>query len=101
MTTPVIVRRGDSLRFCFDRGGASVDGWSCLAEVLRFPHDSAVVSKYVLAVGNSFPGILTESETEGLAEGGIYRLVGTLSKATSGESEQIPLRFHLADGWGG
>ena len=38
----VIIQRGESLPFKFDRGGATIDTWTCQIKVKQRPEDTAV-----------------------------------------------------------
>lgn len=98
MAKTQVVREGESLPFVFDRGDESIEGWVCTIEVKKFPGDTSSLTRVIPAVGNSWPGFLTSAETSGLAIG-TYRLIGVLTNTTTGEEEQVPLRFNITDSW--
>ena len=98
MSKITVVRKGESLPFTFDRGGESITGWICTMQVREFPGDTASISRVITAVGDTWPGFLTQTETSALGVG-LWRLIGVLAKATTDEEEQVPLRFNITDSW--
>lgn len=85
--------------FTFDLGGDPIEGWVCTVNIRRFPSDADIISRVVTAVGSEWPGFLTPAETGALGNQ-TYRLTGVLTNATTGEEEQIPVRFNITDAWG-
>lgn len=94
-----IIRKGESLPFVFDRSGKSIEGWICTINVKRFPDDASQITRAIVPNGTTWPGFLTSSETEGLNSIGLYRLIGLLTNSSTGEEEQVPVRFNLANAW--
>ena len=83
------IRKGESLSFVFDRGGASISGWVCTIEVKTFPSDtSAITARVIAAVDDEWPGFLTSTETAGL------------NAATNQEEvAQQTTRFQIGESW--
>lgn len=94
-----IIQKGESLPFVFDRSGKPIEGWVCTLVVKRFPGDTALISRVIPPQGRRWPGFLTSTETNALAVLGQYRAIGLLVSATTGEQEQVPVRFHLTEAW--
>tara|TARA_R110000796_G_scaffold163505_3_gene280444 strand:- start:6544 stop:6858 length:315 start_codon:yes stop_codon:yes gene_type:complete len=95
------IRKGESLSFVFDRGGASISGWVCTIEVKTFPSDtSAITARVIAAVDDEWPGFLTSTETAGL-NAGSYRLIGILTNAATNQEEvaQQTTRFQIGESW--
>ena len=93
---------GESLPFCFDLDGDDISGWICTMIVKKFPADTATIERVIAAVGNAWPGFLTSTETAALTLNSKtpYILAGILTNASTGEEEQVPIRFSIAPSWG-
>lgn len=94
-----IIKKGESLPFVFDRSGKSIAGYVCTLVVKQFPGDVALITRVIPSVGRTWPGFLTSTETDALAVLGLYRAIGLLVNASTGEEEQVPVRFHLTEAW--
>ena len=94
-----LIEKGSSLPFIFDRGGESIEGWICEINVKQFPADTSQITRVIAPDGRTWPGFLTSSETDLLTPIGLYRIIGLLTNASTGEEEQVPVRFNLADAW--
>lgn len=94
-----VVRKGASMPFTFDLDGDSIEGWVCTINVRQFPSDSDIISRVITPVGSEWPGFLTPAETDALSNK-LYRLTGVLTNASTGEEEQVPVRFNITDAWG-
>ena len=92
-----IVRKGRSLPFVFDRGGASIDSWICTINVKRYPGDTADISRVIAPVNLTWPGFLTATETAALAALGTWMLIGTITNASEDRAEYPIIRFHVAE----
>lgn len=95
MSEITIIRQGGDLEFIFDRDGADVTGFTCLIEVKVFPSDVAIISRAVPAVGNTWPGFLTSTETLPLVVG-LHFLTATITNSTTDEERQVPTRFQVS-----
>lgn len=95
-----IIQAGESLEFKFDRGGDSIDGWICTINVKQYPQDASVITRVIQpdTDSNSWSGFLTSTETSGLA-GGLWFIIGVLTKSSTDEEEQIPERFFVSTPW--
>ena len=98
MTKIQVVRKGESLPFTFDRGSDPIVNWVCTLEVKKHPGDTAAISRVIPPVGDTWPGFLTQAETGALGTG-LWRLIGVLTKSSTDEEEQVPLRFNITDSW--
>lgn len=95
-----IIRKGESLEFQFDRGDRPIDGWVCELQVRQFPDSTAEITRTIPLDDNMvWSGTLTSTETAALSGSGIYRMVGVLTNATTGEQEQVVIRFQLGSTW--
>ncbi len=95
-----IIQQGESLPFVFDRSGKSIAGWVCTLVVKQLPADAALISRIIPSRGSTWPGFLTSTETKDiLTTLGQYRAIGLLVNASTGEEEQVPVRFHLTEAW--
>lgn len=95
-----IIQKGESLPFVFDRSGKSIDGWICTLVVKQFPGDTALISRVIPPQASTWPGFLTSTETSTILTAlGQYRAIGLLVNASTGEQEQVPVRFHLTQAW--
>jgi len=97
----VVIQKGESLPFKFDRGGASIVGWVCVIFVKQKPDDVATIERTITAdEDRAFSGFLTKTETELLVEG-LWYLTGVLTDAGTDEQEEIPVRFRVTKSWSG
>ncbi len=95
----VVIQRGESLPFKFDRGGASIEGWVCVIKVKQFPDDVPIIERTISAdEDRAFSGFLTSTETALLLEG-LWYLTGVLTNASTDELEEIPVRFKVSKSW--
>lgn len=94
------VRQGESFSFAFDLSGDSIDGWICTINVKQFPADTSQLTRVIEAGDNdTWPGIITSTETDALTPIGLYRLIGLLTNSTTGQEKQPVIRFNLTDAW--
>ena len=98
MTKIQVIRSGESLPFTFDRGTESITDWVCTLEVRKYPGDTADISRVIPAVGDTWPGFLTQAETSAL-DTGLWRMIGVLTNSSTDEEEQVPLRFNVTESW--
>ena len=98
MSAITIIRQGGDLKFVFDRDGAALTGFVCLIEVKIFPEDVAIISRVIPAVGTTWPGFLTSTETAPLAAG-LYWLIAKITNASTDEERQVPERFQVSPMW--
>ncbi len=99
--TFAIVRQGESLDFVFDRCGDDLTDWTCTIEVKKYPTDTSyITAREITAVGNTFPGYLTSTETASLGVGA-YRLIGNLVNSITDQEEQLmeTKRFNITNSW--
>lgn len=95
----VIIQKGESLPFKFDRGGLSIEGWTAQIKVKQKPTDAPTIDRTITADDdNAFSGFLTSTETNLLIEG-LWYLTGILNNATTDEQEEIPVRFRVTKSW--
>jgi len=105
-----IVQKGESLPFVFDRGDETTDGFICTIFVKQVPADAATVSRVIPLTttvnvrGETVPawvGLLTSSEmnTIGSVGLGLWYIIAVLTNLNTGEEEQIPVRFSVAEAW--
>jgi len=100
MGNPItLIKKGESLPFVFDRGGATIAGWVCTIKVAKYPDDTPAVDRVIVPTGEEWDGFLTPAETAALAATGLWRLLGVLTNASTGERESVPVRFNLAEAW--
>lgn len=92
------IKQGESLPFQFDRGGESLSGWTCTISVKKFPSDTAILSRAITPVGNTWPSFLTQAETA-LFGIGTHQIIGKLEKTGTDEEEQEVLKFHVQEAW--
>lgn len=102
------IQVGESLPFKFDRGGDSIDGWTCTIFLKKFPTDTEILTGSGRVIPpdtgeRSWPGFLTNSETGVLVPGGthkgLYFLTGLLVNLTTDEVEEVPVRFRVTKSW--
>ena len=96
-----VIQQGEQLPFIFDRDGESIDGWVCTIEVHEFPGDSVGFTARIIPPGPSgiaWPGFLTNAETV-LLTTRLYRLVGVLVNASTGQQEYPDVRFNVTEAW--
>lgn len=97
------IQQGESLPFKFDRGGDTVEGWTCTITLKQFPSDVSSVTRVItLDVNNAWSGFLTNSETDTLdavRNKGTWYLTATLINLATDELEQIPVRFSVTKKW--
>jgi len=98
MSAITIIRQGGDLKFAFDRDGEDISGYICLIEVKQFPNDTAIISRTIPPVEQTWPGTLTSTETSPLAVG-LYWLIAKITNATTDEERQIPERFQVTKAW--
>lgn len=91
------VRKGRSLPFTFDRGGESLNGWTCAIEVKRFPGDTAAITRLIEPDALEWPGFLTSTETAGLDPIGTWMLIGVITNTSEDRQEMPVIRFSLAE----
>jgi len=95
----VVIQKGESLPFKFDRGGAPIEGWVCVIKVKQRPDDVAIIERTISADDDQgFTGFLTSTETNLLQEG-LWYLTGILTEAKTDELEEIPIRFRITKTW--
>ena len=70
----------------------------CTVEVKKFPADTAIISRIIPAVNNTWPGFLTSTETAALGVD-TYWLIAQIKNATTDEERQIPERFQVSKVW--
>ena len=98
MTKIQVIRSGDSLPFTFDRGTEEIVNWVCTLQVRKHTGDTPAISRVIPPLGDTWPGYLTQAETSALGTG-LWRMIGVLTKASTDEEEQVPLRFNVTDSW--
>lgn len=106
---PIIVERGESIPFHFDRAGESLDDWVCRLIIKEFADDDALISRVIVRERppilsrvppqEAWNGTVTSTETNSLPLG-LYRLIGLLTNSVTDEQEQIILRFNLTASMG-
>jgi hypothetical protein len=95
----IIIQQGESLPFKFDRGGASIDGWTCQIKVKQKPTDIPTIDRTITAdEDRAFSGFLSRTETLNLIEG-LWYLTGVLVNEGTDEQEEIPVRFQVTQSW--
>lgn len=95
----VIIQKGESLPFKFDRGGVSIEDWVCVIKVKQKPVDVATIDRVITSDDDqAFSGFLTKTETNLLIEG-LWYLTGILTNAGTDEQEEIPVRFRVTKTW--
>ncbi len=98
-----VIQQGVSLPFCFDLDGESITDWICTIIVKQYPTETALIERVVEpdSASNTWPGFLTAAETETLGESSTspFTLAGILTNSTTGEAEQVPIRFNVAPSW--
>ena len=95
----VIIQKGESLPFKFDRGGFSIEDWVCVIKVKQKPVDAPTIDRTITADDDqAFSGFLTMTETNLLIEG-LWYLTGILTNASTDEQEEIPVRFNVTKSW--
>jgi len=95
----VIIQQGESLPFKFDRGGASIEGFTCQIKVKQKPADIPDIDRAITADDDrAFSGFLTRTETLNLVEG-LWYLTGVLTNEGIDEQEEIPVRFQVTKSW--
>lgn len=102
MNKLAIIQAGESLKFCFDRNGADISGWTCTISVKEKPADAAILSRVVTPSSNSWEGYLTQTETSGLPvlpKGAAYYLIANLSNTATDEKEVVNVRFRVSTAW--
>ena len=94
-----IIKKGEDLPFSFDLAGAAITGWTCVIEVMKFPGNTAQISRTITPTGKVWEGFLTATETAALTPIGMYRIIGKLVNTTTDEAKADPVRFNLTDAW--
>jgi len=95
----VVIQRGESLPFKFDRGGASIEQWTCVIKVKQKPDDLPDIARTIPSDDDrAFSGFLTRTETLNLIEG-LWYLTGVLTNVSTDEQEEIPVRFQVSKTW--
>ena len=89
---------GESQPFCFDRDGATIEGWTCTITAKRFVEDTASINRVVVATDGVWEGFLTSDETSALAPG-LWFLTASMINLTTNEMEQKTVRYDVAPGW--
>lgn len=100
MNKIIRIQKGESLPFKFDRGGESIDGWTCTITAKQYPSDTAAINRVITpdTDDKSWSGYLTSDETNALATG-LWYLTASLVNLSNNEMEQIPVRFGVAPAW--
>ena len=98
MNTLPNIQAGESQPFVFDRCELPISGWTCTASLKQFPDDPAIFSRVVPPLNNEWPGIVTTSETNGLAVG-LYFLTGKMVNLSTNEQETKTSRFFVTKAW--
>lgn len=98
MPATTFIRQGEDLEFVFDLNGREITGWIATVEVKRFPSDVALISRVIPAVGRTWPGFLTSTETAALDVSATspYYLTGVLTNSSLNQERQIPRRFNVS-----
>ena len=95
----VIIQKGESLPFKFDRGGASIQGWTCQIKVKQKPGDVPIIDRAITADDDrAFSDFLSKTDTDMLVEG-LWYLTGVLTNTGTDEQEEIPVRFQVSKTW--
>lgn len=98
MNKLIRIQQGESLPFKFDRGGESIEGWTCTITAKKYPGDVASINRVIPPVDNAWPGFLTNNETSALAAG-LWFLTASIINLTTDELEEVPVRFGVARSW--
>lgn len=103
MSKLITPQQGESIPFCFDRGGNSIDGWTCTIFVKQFPDDVADITRVIPAGVNAtgapaWPGFLTQTESAALGLG-LWYISAKLENTSNDEEEAIPVRFNITPSW--
>lgn len=93
-----LLQKGESLPFEFDRGENSIDGWTCTISVKTKPSAAAEFSRVITPLSGSWPGFITESESDALAKG-LFYLIALLQNTSTDEKEIITVRFTISTEW--
>lgn len=98
MSAITLIRQGEDLEFVFDLNGEDITGWIATIEVKRFPSDASLITRVIPAVGRTWPGFLTSTETAALevSSESPYYLIGILTNSSTNEERQIPRRFNVS-----
>lgn len=107
MAKTQVIKQGESLEFSFDLGGESMDGYIFTIFVKQFPSDVASITRVIPettdAQGNTvWAGFLTQAETSGLPNTGLWWIVGkAVNSGTDEESQITPgsVRFQMNQAW--
>jgi len=95
----IIIQQGESLPFKFDRGGASIEGFTCQIKVKQKPTDIPDIDRAITADDDrAFSDFLTHTETLNLIAG-LWYLTGVLTNEGTDEQEEIPVRFQVTKSW--
>jgi len=96
----VIIQKGESLPFKFDRGGAIITDWVCVIKVKQKPGDTPIIDRVIPPDQNerSWSDFLKMSETNLLVEG-LWYITGVLTNMVNDEQEEIPVRFQVTKTW--
>ena len=95
----IIIQQGESLPFKFDRGGASIEGFTCQIKVKQKPADIPDIDRTITADDDrAFSDFLTHTETLNLIAG-LWYLTGVLTSEGTDEQEEIPVRFQVSKSW--
>ncbi len=103
MSKIITPQQGESIPFCFDRGGNDITGWVCTIFVKQYPDDVATITRIIPPGVNAdgdpaWPGFLTQTETN-LLDHGLWYISAKLVNASNDEEEAIPVRFNVTKAW--
>lgn len=94
MTAPVIIQRGESLPFVFDRGCEPIDGWICVISVKRYPENTASINRLITPTNGQWIGALTAAETVSLPISQQI-LTAKLVNESTDESDEQSVNFYV------
>lgn len=93
----IIIQSGESLPFKFDRGGESIENWTCKILVKQKFQDPSEITRIIPSDDDrAFSGFLTSTETTNLPNEGLWYLIGVLVNISTDEKEEIRVRFTVS-----
>ena len=97
------IKIGGDIEFLFDRGGLSVEGFTCQVQMKQYPDDAPIISFFADAdpLNRSWSGRITSPETENLTPG-LWHVTAELVNSTTGQQRQItgaPTRVEVQKSW--
>jgi len=95
MSKILTVQQGESLDFCFDRGGNSITGWTCQLTVKLRATSPISIQRNITPTNDKWKGYITKSESEGL-DPGTYFMTAKLTNATTDQEEVIVDRLNVS-----